>query len=107
MDRNEAFAADVFTRQEREYCLRHRHPHVHFAGRFAAKEAFLKAIGTGFSAVGIFRGIEVSVMPSGRPALELRGWAGSLLTRLKVSEATVSISHTPQYAVSSVILVGG
>ncbi|MBF0487650.1 MAG: holo-ACP synthase [Nitrospirae bacterium] len=107
MDRNEAFAADVFTQREREYCLRHRHPHVHFAGRFAAKEAFLKAIGVGFSTIGVFSGIEVSVMPSGRPTLELNGWADRLVRRLRAQEATVSISHTPQFAVSSVILLRG
>lgn len=105
MERNETFAEDIFTQEEQRYCLRHRHPHVHFAGRFAAKEAFLKAIGAGFSTVGVLREIEVSSMPSGRPILRLSGWAVSLLKRLKASEVAVSISHTPDYAVSSVILV--
>ncbi|MBF0318894.1 MAG: holo-ACP synthase [Nitrospirae bacterium] len=105
MDNNAAFVKEIFTEEEQLYCLRHRNPHVHFAGRFAAKEAFLKAAGTGFLNAGIFREIEVMVMPSGRPSLRLSGWAVKLLKRLKAHESAVSISHTPQFAVSSVIIV--
>ncbi|MEO5359501.1 MAG: holo-ACP synthase [Nitrospirota bacterium] len=107
MDRSAVFVEDIFTQEEQRYCLSHRDPYVHFAGRFAAKEAFLKAIGSGFTAIGIFRRIEISVMPSGRPALRLNGWLDNLMRRLNASGASVTISHTPEYAVSSVILLGG
>ncbi|MCG6552614.1 MAG: holo-ACP synthase [Candidatus Magnetominusculus sp. LBB02] len=102
-----AFVEDVYTSDERAYCMGHRYPHVHFAGRFAAKEAFLKATGAGFTSVGVFRQIEVGACPSGRPVLKLSGWAGRLLRRLNASGISVSISHTPEFAVASVILSGG
>lgn len=106
MGRNAAFADDIFTRQEQKYCRSHRNPHVFFAGRFAAKEAYLKAIGTGFLTIGIFGEIEVLNLPSGRPVLGLSGWARTLMGRLSVHNVSVSISHTPEFAVSSVILTG-
>ena len=60
--RNEQFIPDIFTQREQEYCLSRKDPYVHFAGRFAAKEACMKALGWGLSLTGIdnmFQEIEI------------------------------------------------
>ena len=82
-------------------------PYVHLAGRFAAKEACLKALGTGLSGSGIdgaLREIEVAPERSGRPALSLSGWTEKIGRRRKVYQYTVSISHAGDFAIASVIL---
>ena len=64
------FASEIFTDREREYCFSRPDPYIHLAGRFAAKEACLKALGTGLSGSGIdgaLREIEVVPEKSGRP----------------------------------------
>ncbi len=101
------FGQEVFTGQEREYCLARRDPYIHFAGRFAAKEACLKALGTGLSAGGIdgaLGEIEVIADKSGKPVLSLSGWTAKIRSRKKVCQHTVSISHSGDYAVASVIM---
>jgi holo-[acyl-carrier protein] synthase len=107
--KNNSFASDIFTESEREFCLSKKEPHIHFAGRFAAKEAFLKAIGRGFSGPGIdhiFQEIEVIPETSGRPTLSVKGWAAKVSKIKKITQFTVSISHSSHYAIATVILVG-
>lgn len=104
-----AFAQDIFTEKEINYCMSRRHPHVHFAARFAAKEAGLKAIGIGMPGTGIdhaFREIEVIREQSGRPGLSFSGWVAKLSTKKGFRQCTVSISHSGDYAVASVMLAG-
>ena len=106
--RNADFLADIFTEGEREYCLSQKNADLHFAGRFAAKEACLKALGLGLSSAGLGHGlkeIEIIRRPSGRPELSLRGWAASVYKRKKIYQHTVSISHTDNAAVASVVMV--
>ena len=106
--RNRRFLLDLFTEQERTYCQSLKDPILHFAGRFAAKEACAKALGTGFSGSGIdhlFQEIEVVSRPSGKPEISLNGWAAKIAGRKKIDQASVSISHTSGYAVASVILL--
>ena len=101
------FASEIFTSREREYCFSRRDPFIHLAGRFAAKEACLKALGTGLSDSGIDGGlgqIEVTSGRSGRPELSLSGWPEKIGRRRKVRQWTVSISHSGDFAVASVIL---
>lgn len=103
------FAQEVFTSREREYCLSRPDPYIHFAGRFAAKEACLKALGTGLSGTGIDGAlVEIEVIPDncGRPVLSLSGWTAKIGSRKKIGGATVSISHSADYAVASVIMTG-
>jgi len=103
------FVEEVFTRAEREYCLARRDPYPHFAGRFAAKEACLKALGTGLFGSGIdgaLGEIEVISEKSGKPKLQLTGWTAGISRRKKISQFSVSISHSADYAVASVILGG-
>ena len=107
--KNSTFISDIFTEKERKYCESRKDPYIHFAGRFAAKESFVKALGTGFSGTGIdhlFQEIEVLPAPSGKPELHVKGWAEKLAKKRRISQWTVSISHASDYAVASVILIG-
>jgi len=109
LQRNSEFVRDMFTERERAYCESMKDPTVHFAGRFAAKESYAKALGTGFSGTGIdhlFQEIEVTSNPSGKPEISVRGWAAKMAKKRKIRQSSVSISHTAHYAVASVILVG-
>ena len=106
--RNPCFLLDLFTEQERTYCQSLKDPILHFAGRFAAKEACAKALGTGFSSSGIdhlFQEMEVVSRPSGKPEISLSGWAERIAKKKNIDQASVSISHASGYAVASVILL--
>ena len=106
---NKDFVSDIFSEKEIEYCLSKRNPYIHLAGRFAAKEASLKALGTGLSATGIdkaLREIEVVSESSGKPRLSFSGWTNNISNKRGISHLTVSISHTDNYAVAMVILTG-
>jgi holo-[acyl-carrier protein] synthase len=106
-NRNRDFITDIFTKGERDYCLSKKEPHVHFAGRFAAKEACMKALGMGLSGIdNLFQEIEVSSNASGRPLLSLNGWAEKMTRKRRIDQLTVSISHSGNYAVATVVLVG-
>lgn len=110
IQRNAHFIYEIFTDSERAYCQSMKDPYIHYAGRFAAKESFMKAIGTGFPGTGIdslFQEIEVVTAPSGKPELRVRGWAEKLSKKRRIRQFSVSISHAPDYAIASVILVGG
>ncbi|MGC9195378.1 MAG: holo-ACP synthase [Syntrophobacteraceae bacterium] len=103
-------AAEIFTEKEREYCFAMARPYVHLAGRFAAKEACLKALGLGLSGEGIdgaLRDIEVVAGISGKPDLLVKGRVEKAGRRWKVRRYTVSISHSGDYAVASVVLCAG
>ncbi len=108
LERNRRFIFDIFTAGERTYCQSMKDPVLHFAGRFAAKESYVKALGTGFSGGidALFQEIEVVRTPSGKPEIAVSGWAEKIAQRKKIHHTSVSISHGSQYAISSVILVG-
>ena len=106
--RNAGFLADIFTDEERKYCLSQKNAELHFAGRFAAKEACLKALGLGISGAGMghcLREVEIIRRPSGRPQLSLSGWAAAVSRRKGICQQSVSISHTDSAAVASVVMV--
>ncbi len=107
--RNRDLVTDIFSEKERDYCLSKKDPYIHLAGRFAAKEASLKAMGIGMSGRGIdaiFREIEIVPESSGRPRLTFSGWAEKISRKKRINQLTVSISHSDNYAVATVILVG-
>jgi len=107
--RHEGLLRDVFTDEEHRYCRAQADPLLHFAGRFAAKESCLKALGIGLSVTGIdavLSEIGVRSGPSGKPSLAFSGWAAGIVQRKKIGDAVVTISHSGDYAVASVILVG-
>jgi len=100
------FAWRVFTDKEREYCDRMANPGQHYAARFAAKEAFLKAIGTGFSQGISWKEIGVAHLDSGQPVLELEGRALEQMRRRGGVRALVSLSHTHRHACAAVVVEG-
>jgi holo-[acyl-carrier protein] synthase len=98
----ERFLHRVFTPEEREYCLKKTHPEQSLAARFAAKEAVLKAIGTGHSGGIRWTDVEVSNNPRGKPEVKL----GSRITRLIGDKRILlSITHTQNYAIAQAILM--
>ncbi len=99
------FLTRLFTAQERTYCLQKASPYASLAGRFAAKEAVLKALGTGW-ANGI-RWTEIQVLNDrgGRPVATADGRVGSLLRDAGVTDIQISLSHDTDYAIAEAILV--
>jgi holo-[acyl-carrier protein] synthase len=98
------FLERVFTPAEIAYCESHRNRFERYAGRFAAKEAAMKALGTGWSGGVRWVDIEVTRLPSGQPTLVLRGATREHANRLKVRRASLSITHSGNTALAEVIL---
>ena len=94
-EKNPRFLERIFTDREISYCSEKRNKYQHFAARFAAKEAFFKAIGRRIS----WREIELINLPSGKPQLEINS-----KETISFEVAHVSISHLAEYAVATVIL---
>jgi len=101
------FLDRVYTGAEQAYCRRKRASAESFAARFAAKEAGAKALGTGISQGVSWLEIEVVRQPSGRPSLQLHGRAAEIAARLGVVHAALSITHTAEVAMASVVLEDG
>ncbi len=100
------FLERVFTESEREYCSRQKFPAQHYAGRFAAKEAVLKAIGTGWSAGVKWTDMEVLHGEGGGPIVNVSGRVKDLMDLKGVKQILLSYSHDEGYAVAQVVLVG-
>jgi holo-[acyl-carrier protein] synthase len=98
------FKERVFTAGEISYCEAKRYPARHFAARFAAKEAFLKALGTGLSGGIRWQDIRIENDPGGRPRMLLSGRARTRADRLGVRRIFLSLSHTSTLASATVIL---
>lgn len=98
----ETFLKRVYTQKEREYCLGKASPGPHLAARFAAKEACVKALGTGF--VGLLMvEIGVDVDGRGRPFLEVGGGALERMEERGVGSFLLSLSHCREYAIAQVL----
>jgi holo-[acyl-carrier protein] synthase len=102
----ERFTNRTFTHAECEYCNGSVTAPLHFAARFAAKEAAAKALGTGFAQGISWKDIEVLREPSGEPVLLLHGAAAERAAALGVQQSFVSLTHTAQSAAASVVLIG-
>lgn len=100
------FLDRVYTAAEQEYCLRKRRSAESFAARFAAKEAGAKALGTGISRGVTWTEIEVVREASGRPSLKFHGRAAEMAQRLGVRNAALSLTHSNDTAMASVVLEG-
>ena len=98
------FLRRVFTKRESQYCQSQKNPAPHFAVRFGAKEAFLKALGVGYSEGVRWKDIEVVRSDSGRPAIQLHNHTKSLSQRHKVSGIHLSMSHDGDYGFVQVVL---
>ena len=98
------FIARIFTAAEIIYCDSKQNRSERYAARFAAKEAGLKAIGTGWRGGVTWQDVEVRREPGGRPTLVFAGKAAEFAARLGVKRAFLSLSHTAQHAIAQVIL---
>jgi len=105
MDRyGQRFLDRVYTAAEQAYCKRKRKAAESFAARFAAKEAGAKALGTGISFGVNWLEIEVVREPSGRPTIQFHGRAAEIAAHLRVAHAALSITHSGDLAMASVVL---
>jgi holo-[acyl-carrier protein] synthase len=102
----ERFLRRVYTPREKQYALRKKNSAERFAARFAAKEAGMKAIGTGWRRGVTWQDFEVVNEPSGRPTLRLSGAAAEFAARLGVIRISLSLTHTVKMAMAVVILEG-
>lgn len=96
------FLNRIFTLREQEYCMKRKYPALHFAGRFAAKEAVVKALGTGFSQNISWTDIEVSNDEFGKPLVVLSPHVNALFNFPLLH---LSISHCRQYATAFAVWV--
>ena len=99
------FLRRIFTEGEIAYCTRRREPAIHFAGRFAAKEAAMKALGTGHSRGVLWKDIEV-FRTFGPPQLRLHGGAAARAERMQVRSSMLTITHSEAIAMAQVLLLG-
>jgi holo-[acyl-carrier protein] synthase len=98
------FLRRIFTEGEIQYCESKANRIERYAARFAAKEAAMKALGTGWSRGVRWRDIEVSRQPGSRPTIKFHGKAAEFAAKLKATNVALSLSHTPQQAIAQVIL---
>ncbi len=98
------FIKRVFTPREIAYAERKANRYERYAARFAAKEAGMKAIGTGWKRGVRWRDFEVVNLPSGKPTLQFHGKAADYARKLGVRNVALSITHTRQTALAHVIL---
>lgn len=94
----------IFSADERAYCDGRGRPEVHYALRFAAKEAVLKALGTGFAGMS-FHDVEVVRDLGGRPSPRLQGRAAQVAEEMGVVEMHLSLSYTHTTAVASAVAI--
>ena len=98
------FLRRIFTEGEIRYCDSKANRVERYAARFAAKEAGMKALGTGWSHGVRWRDIEVSRQPGGRPTITFHGKAAEFAARLGAAHVALSLSHTAEQAIAQVIL---
>jgi holo-[acyl-carrier protein] synthase len=112
------FLNRIFTPLEQEYAFAHKVPYLHLAGRFAVKEAVMKALGTGWS--GGIRWTEIGVVNenadrpegstksagTGKPRVEVTGNVKQMMDERGVKAIQVSISHDTDYSIAQVVLIG-
>jgi holo-[acyl-carrier protein] synthase len=98
------FLQRIFTAGEIRYCDSKMNRYERYAARFAAKEAAMKALGTGWNHGVSWRDCEVVRMPGGRPTIAFHGKAGEFAAKLGMKNAALSITHTAEQAIAQVIL---
>ena len=102
----ERFLRRVYTQEEVTYCEQFKNKYERYAGRFAVKEAAMKALGTGWSRGVRWVDVEVVRQRGGRPTLALKGVAKKIADGLGVKNIAVSITHTADHALAQVIFEG-
>ncbi|MFA7543666.1 MAG: holo-ACP synthase [Candidatus Cloacimonadaceae bacterium] len=107
LEKNPAFIRKVFSDSEIAYCEKKANKAESYAARFAAKEALMKALGTGWAEKISWKEIQVAVDTNGKPSLELSGVAFKLAQALGAEIWHLSLSHEREYATAFVILEQG
>jgi holo-[acyl-carrier protein] synthase len=102
--RDNGFKELVFSKEEMKYCDAKASPFEHYAARFAAKEAFLKAVGRGWDSGLQWNEIEVVNDETGKPGLRISGMTEQMLSSLRIRIIHVSLSHLKSMATAIVIL---
>ncbi|MGD9109497.1 MAG: holo-ACP synthase [Phycisphaerales bacterium] len=99
----ERFSDRIFTKAEQEYAKSNKNEIEKLAGRFAAKEAILKLVGTGWRGKIAWTDIEVINNPAGQPEVKLSGEVEKIAQKLGVGHISVSITHTANFAIASAV----
>jgi holo-[acyl-carrier protein] synthase len=103
----EQFLDRVYTPEEIRYCQGRKQTTQHFTGRWAAKEAVLKALGSSWTRGITWRDIEIRTSPGGHITVAVCGGVRELVERLRVGKIHVSISHCRTHAVAYAVALGG
>jgi holo-[acyl-carrier protein] synthase len=101
----ELFLQRVFTEQEIRYCQQRREAIQHYSGRWAAKEAVMKTLGTGMTRGVGFQDIEIVNKKNGQPMIQLRGGAQEVAKSLGIDQVLITISHCRTYATATAVAV--
>jgi holo-[acyl-carrier protein] synthase len=102
--RGRQYLETIFTEKERDYCETRVRKSEHYAARYAAKEAFLKALGTGWRDGLAFSDIEIINDDLGKPQVFLHGEVKEFLDHHQIKQTSISISHIKEIAIAIVIL---
>jgi len=101
------FASRVFTKAEQDYCESQKHPAIHYAARFAAKEAVAKAMGTGIGKELSWLDMEIRRRESGEPEVFLSGDGEKFAKKNKVVQIKISLTHAQHYAAANAVVLAG
>ncbi|MFK7819424.1 MAG: holo-ACP synthase [Planctomycetaceae bacterium] len=99
----ELFLNRIYTDEEIRHCQMRRHSTQHFAGRWAAKEAVMKVLGTGFIKGIGWKDVAVTNLKSGRPIMTLSGGARRRADGIGIGEVLITISHCREYATATAV----
>ena len=94
----------VFSKREIDYCERMTNKYEHYAARFAAKEAFFKALGTGWRNGTAFNEIEITNNENGKPEISFSGNTALTVAEMKLGKISVSLSHLKTMATAVIII---
>lgn len=99
----ELFLQRVYSEREIQYCQRHKEAIQHYAGRWAAKEAVMKTLGTGFTKGVGWTDIQILNRQSGQPVIELSGGALRVAKMKGIDDVLITISHCKAYATATAV----
>lgn len=103
----ERFASRVFTEAERAYCESQKRPAIHYAARFAAKEAVAKALGTGIGKDLSWLDMEIRRRDSGEPEVHLSGDGAKFAKDNNLGQIKISLTHAQHYAAANAVALSG
>jgi len=99
------FAQKVFTQAERDYCEKQKYPQIHYAARFAAKEAIAKAFGTGIGKDLAWLDMEIRRRESGEPEVFLSGDGEKFAEANQIAQIKISLTHAQHYAAANAVVL--